>query len=427
MVDEIVLAIESVGVRGDGVAHHDGKPIYVPFVAPGDRVRVRLSTEKGERRGEIVELLVAGARAAPVCAHFGACGGCALQHLSAEAYAAAKLGWLRGALAQHGFTNVDIAPLRRLAPGTRRRARLALARDGDALAGFHGRMSHAIVDMRECHVLHPALFALVEPLRRLAAALLPKKGTAAASLTLGDAGVDVLLELPKVPGLEALEALARFAAEQDLARLSWRADHAFAPVAQRRPVRAVFAGVAVDLPADAFLQASSEADAVLAALVLDAVGTPRRVAELYAGVGTFSFALAARAPVHAVEGNAEAAKALGQAAARANLSDRVTVERRDLARRPLSAEELARFDAVVFDPPRTGAAAQSRALAASAVPRVVAVSCNPATFARDARVLADGGYALAHVAPVDSFVWSPHLELVARFERRQSRIYNESR
>ena len=415
---EIVLTIESVGVRGDGVAHDDGKPVYVPFSAPGDRVRVRLSNDKGERRGEIVEMLATGGRAKPICAHFGACGGCALQHLTDEAYAAAKLGWLRGALAQHGFADVEIAPLRRLAPGTRRRARLALARGTGVVAGFHGRMSHAIVDMRECHVLHPALFALVEPLRRLAAVLLPKKGTAAASLTLGDAGVDVLLELPKVPGLDALEALARFAAAHDLARLSWQAGKVLAPVAQRRPVRAVFAGVAVDLPPDAFLQASVEADAVLGALVLDAVGTLRRVADFYSGVGTFTFALASRAPVHAVEGDAEAAKALGHAAARANLGGRVTVERRDLARRPVSGEDLARFDAVVFDPPRTGAAAQSRELAASPVPRVVAVSCNPATFARDARILVDGGYTLAHVTPVDSFIWSPHLELVARFERR---------
>lgn len=415
---EIVLTIESVGVRGDGVAHDDGKPVYVPFSAPGDRVRVRLSNDKGERRGEIVEMLAAGGRAKPICAHFGACGGCALQHLTDEAYAAAKLGWLRGALAQHGFADVEIAPLRRLASGTRRRARLALARSAGVAAGFHGRMSHAIVDMRECHVLHPALFALVEPLRRLAAVLLPKKGTAAASLTLGDAGVDVLLELPKVPGLDALEALARFAAAHDLARLSWQAGKVLAPVAQRRPVRAVFAGVAVDLPPDAFLQASVEADAVLGALVLDAVGTLRRVADFYSGVGTFTFALASRAPVHAVEGDAEAAKALGHAAARANLGGRVTVERRDLARRPVSGEDLARFDAVVFDPPRTGAAAQSRELAVSPVPRVVAVSCNPATFARDARILVDGGYTLAHVTPVDSFVWSPHLELVARFERR---------
>ncbi|SRR5579875_1034940 len=415
---DLELTIESVGVRGDGVAYHEGKPVYVAFAAPGDRVRVRLMNAKGEQRGEIADILAAGSRVAPVCAHFGRCGGCALQHLSDESYAAAKLGWLRGALAQHGFSDIEITTLRRLAPATRRRARLALARDCDAVVGFHGRMSHDIVDMRACHVLHPALFALVEPLRRLAAEILPRGGTASAGLTRGDTGVDLLLELPKIPGLAELEALARFAAAQDLARLSWRADHAFGPVAQRRPVRAVFAGVAVDLPPDAFLQASAEADAALSALVLDAIGTPRRVADLYAGVGTLSFALAARAPVHAVEGDAEAAKTLSQAAARAHIADRVTVERRDLARRPLAAGELAPFDAVVFDPPRAGAMAQSRALAESTVPRIVAVSCNPATFARDARILADGGYALTHIAPVDSFVWSANLELVARFERR---------
>lgn len=417
-VAEIEITIDSVGVRGDGIAQYEGKPVYVPFTAPGDRVRARLLHEKGERRGEIVEILVPGERARPVCPHFGTCGGCALQHLTDETYAAAKLGWLQGALAQHGFKDIEIAPLRRLAPGTRRRARLALARNGETVAGFHGRMSHAIVDMRECHVVHPALVVLVAPLRRLATEILPRRGVASAALTLGDGGVDVLIELPKVPGLAEMEALARFAAEHDLARLSWRGDHAFAPVAQRRPVRAIFAGVAVDLPPDAFLQASAEADAVLSALVLDAIGMPGRIADLYAGVGTFSFALASRAPVHAVEGDAEAAKALGQAASRANVADRVRVERRDLARRPLSADELARFDGIVFDPPRVGALAQSRMLAESNVPRIVAVSCNPATFARDARILVDGGYTLAHVAPVDSFIWSPHLELVARFERR---------
>ncbi|MGH6983235.1 MAG: class I SAM-dependent RNA methyltransferase [Stellaceae bacterium] len=415
---EVELTIDSVGVRGDGVAQYEGARVYVPFTASGDRVRVRLSRDKGERRGEVVEILAAGERAKPVCAHFGACGGCALQHLTDETYTAAKLGWLQGALAQHGFKDVAIAPLRRLAPGTRRRARLALARNGEAVAGFHGRMSHAIVDMRECHVLHPALVALVAPLRKLAAAILPRRGAASAALTLGDGGVDVLLELPKAPALDGLEALARFAAEHDLARLSWRAGTVVAPVAQRRPVRAIFAGVAVDLPPDAFVQASAEADVVLSDLVLDAIGMPRRIADLYAGVGTFSFALAARAPVHAVEGDAEAAKALGQAASRANIADRVSVERRDLARRPLSVDDLAYFDAIVFDPPRVGALAQSRVLAESAVPRIVAVSCNPATFARDARILVDGGYDLAHVAPIDSFVWSPHLELVARFERR---------
>jgi len=190
----------------------------------------------------------------------------------------------------------------------------------------------------------------------------------------------------------------------------------FAPVAIRRLPRAVFSGVPVDLPYDAFLQASVAAEAALTAEVLAGVGDAARVADLYAGLGTFSFALAAHAAVHAVEGSRAAATALAAAAARAGLP-RVTSECRDLEERPLAGAELARFDAVVFDPPRAGAKAQSAALARSAVPRLVAVSCNPASFARDARLLADGGYRLRRVQPVDAFTWSPHVELVARFER----------
>jgi 23S rRNA (uracil1939-C5)-methyltransferase len=216
--------------------------------------------------------------------------------------------------------------------------------------------------------------------------------------------------------------LADFAAAADLARLAWRAttgDEAATPAAVRRPPRVVLSGVPVDLPYDAFLQASVEAEAALTADVLAGVDAAARVADLYAGIGTFTFALAERAAVHAVEGARPAAAALAAAASRAGLG-RVTSERRDLETRPLRAEELAGFDAVVFDPPRAGARAQSMALAAARVPRVVAVSCNPASFARDARLLVDGGYRLARVQPIDQFVWSPHVELVACFERRQN-------
>ena len=191
-----------------------------------------------------------------------------------------------------------------------------------------------------------------------------------------------------------------------------------APVAQRRPARVVLAGVAVDLPEEPFLQASAEADTVLGGAVQSLAGDAARIADLYTGLGTFSFALAKKSTVHAVEGDGDAVKALKHAASRARLSDRVTVEERDLARRPLTPQELARFDAVVFDPPRAGAMAQSRELAASQVPTVIAVSCNPATFARDARILVDGGYRMGRVQPVDSFVWSAQLELVARFEKK---------
>jgi 23S rRNA (uracil1939-C5)-methyltransferase len=413
-MSEVELLIESVGVRGDGVAQYQGKLVYVPFSAPGDRLMAKLA----EDRGEIVELLSPGARAKPACRHFGDCGGCALQHLSDDAYAAAKMSWLMGALASHGFRDIAIAPLARFAPGARRRARFALKRGKDgASAGFHARMSRRVVDMAECPILHPDLFALAAPLRALAVEILPPGGEGEASATCADSGVAVLLDLPATPEMAALETLARFAEKQDLARLSWRRKDIIAPVAQRRPARVNLAGVAIDLPEDAFLQASAEADRVLAEAVLAAAGAVRRVADLYAGLGAFSFALAKHSAVFAAEGDEESVKALRAAAARAGLA-KVSAERRDLARRPLSPEELSRFDCVVFDPPYAGAAAQCRALASSKVPVAVAVSCNSATFARDARILADGGYALDSVRPFDTFIWSANLEIVARFSRR---------
>jgi 23S rRNA (uracil1939-C5)-methyltransferase len=227
----------------------------------------------------------------------------------------------------------------------------------------------------------------------------------------------VLLDLPETPGLAALEALAEFATGLDLARLAWRAkDGTVTPVALRRKAQVAFSGVTIDLPEDSFLQASEEADRVLTEQVLAALGPASRIADLYAGLGTFTFALAKQGSVHAVEGDAASVAALRQAASRAKL-DRVTAEQRDLAKRPLSIDELAGYDAVVFDPPRVGAAPQCRTLALSAVKRIVAVSCSPASFARDARQLVDGGYRLAAVQPVDAFIWSAQLELVATFVR----------
>jgi 23S rRNA (uracil1939-C5)-methyltransferase len=417
---EATLVVESIGARGDGIAMHEGRPVYLPLTAPGDHVRARLL---GSRRqgwaGEVVELLAPGERATPVCAHFGSCGGCALQHLADAAYARAKEQQVASALRQHGVAAGAIAPLRRLAAGTRRRARFAIhhPRRGAPVIGFHERASERISDMHACAVLHPALLALVAPLRALAASLWPSGSSGAATATLADTGVDLLLDLAAPPDLSALERLAAFAEAQDLARLAWRAGDAALPVAIRRQPRVLFSGVAVELPIEAFLQASAEADRVLAQEVLAGLGGAEQVADLHAGLGTLTFALAERAIVHAVEGSRPALAALASAVARAGLHRRVTSERRDLETRPLAADELGRFEAVVFDPPRTGAAAQSAALAQSAVPRVIAVSCNPASFARDARLLVDGGYRLIRVQPIDQFIWSPHVELVAQFER----------
>jgi 23S rRNA (uracil1939-C5)-methyltransferase len=422
--EEVVLTIESVGARGDGIAHHAGRPIYLPFTAPGDRVRAKLGAERGEgQAAELVEVLVPGQRTQPACPHFGACGGCALQHLADVAYDESKESQVAAALARQGVVAAEIAPLRRIPPGTRRRARFAVSRPragGVApVVGFAARASHEIVDMRRCAVLHPAVVALVEPLRRAAPHLWLPGAAGSATVTLSDSGLDLLLDLAAAPDLAALEALADFAAAQDLARLAWRAPGMAEPVpaALRRTPRVVFAGVAVDCPYDAFLQASAEAEAMLVAAVLAGIGEARRVADLFAGLGTFTFALAERAAVHAVEGSKPAVAAMAAAAARAGLAGRVTSEARDLERRPLTVDELAGFDAIVFDPPRAGAKAQSAALAASSVLRLVAVSCNPASFARDARVLVDGGYRLTQVQPIDQFVWSAEIELVALFER----------
>ncbi|HEV2302684.1 MAG TPA: class I SAM-dependent RNA methyltransferase, partial [Stellaceae bacterium] len=212
----------------------------------------------------------------------------------------------------------------------------------------------------------------------------------------------------------ALESLARLAEERDLARIVWRTRRESIPVVERRPVRVSLSGVAVPLPPGAFLQASEEAERMLVSEAVSGVGSRRPALDLYAGLGSFAFALSRTGPVHAVEGDPEAAAALAGAAATV---EGVTVERRDLARNPLPRETLARYAAAVFDPPRAGALRQAAALAVSSVERVVAVSCNWATFARDARILVDGGFRLGRVQPVDQFVWSPHLEIVALFTR----------
>jgi 23S rRNA (uracil1939-C5)-methyltransferase len=418
--DEATLEVEAIGARGDGIAHHRGETVYIPFAAPGDRVRVRLGERRGAgRAGALIAVIARGERGTPACPHFGLCGGCALQHLAQPAYIRMKEEQIAAALRQHGL-EAAIAPLRCAPPGTRRRARFSLQhpRSGAPVIGFKARASHRTVDMRACAVLHPALLALAERLRGLIPVLWAPGASGAATATLCDSGIDLLLDLAAAPRLGALESMARFAEDADLARLSWRsaAREAPTPAAVRRPPRVVFSGVPVDLPAESFLQASAEAEAMLVAEVLAGAGSAQRIADLYAGLGTFTFALAQRAAVHAVEGERPALAALAAAAAHAGLA-RVTSEHRDLEARPLSAEELSRFDVVVFDPPRAGARAQSAALAASAVPRLIAVSCNPASFARDARTLVDGGYRLARVQPVDQFVWSAPVELVAWLER----------
>jgi 23S rRNA (uracil1939-C5)-methyltransferase len=418
--EELVeLAIERVGARGDGIAQYRGDPVFVPFTVPGDHVRARLGARRhGGREGFVVDWLASGpGRGAPRCRHFGTCGGCALQHLDHESYQRIKLRVLHSALERVGIDPGVVGPMR-LVPPERRRARLGISRPRDprlpARVGYRERFRHNLVDLRECPVLEPALFALIGRLPQVARDLIPPGGSAEATLTRTDSGIDLLMEAAERPELSTCEVLARFAEECDLARIVWRSGPDELVVVERRPVRVLLSGIAVPFPPGAFLQASPSAEMILVEEVLSAVGPARPAVDLFAGLGAFAFALACDGPVHAVEGDVGTAAALARAAAD---QPRATVERRDLARNPLPADALSRYAAAVFDPPRAGAARQAEALAASAVATVIAISCNPASFARDAATLVSGGYRLERVTPVDQFVWTPHLELAATFRR----------
>jgi 23S rRNA (uracil1939-C5)-methyltransferase len=417
----VELRIETIGARGDGIGRFEGRPVYVAGSLPGDRLRVRIERRRGDGfAARAIEVLAAGpGRATPPCPHFGECGGCALQHLQEAPYA----DWKRGLVAQHlarrGLGEVPVDPLVRVPPTSRRRVSLAAERRGGSVRlGFHARASHRVIDATDCRIVTPRIAAL---LPRLRAALPQALGDGEAAQILAtetDGGLDLLIGAARASDREAREALARFAEAADLARLCWKTPtEAPEPIAIRRPAQLRFGGVRVDLPPGAFVQPTAAGEAALVARVTKAVAGARAIADLYAGCGTFAFPLAGAAAVHAVEGDAAAIGALAAAARRANLAGRVSTERRDLAAAPLAPAELARFDAVVFDPPRAGAKEQAARLARSGVGRIVAVSCDPATFARDARILADGGYRLDRVTPIDQFLWSPHVELAAMFRR----------
>lgn len=419
----VLLEIREIGARGDGLAEHDGRRVYVPLTVAGDRVRAALGEPRGDGvAATLLEVTEPGPdRAAPPCRHFGTCGGCALQHVGDQAYGAWKRAQVSSALARAGLAGAEVAPTVRTPAASRRRATFAATRRGSrCVLGFNERSSHRISAVTGCLVVEPAILELLAPLEALACAILQDGESADISVAVLDGGIDLVLTGCPEPGLDARERMAAFAETHDIGRLSWRRSGAAPaePVAARRALHARFGGVAVPVEPGAFLQASAAGEAALVEAVLAGVGAAARVADLFAGLGTFSFPIASR-PVpgtaaHAVEGDASAHAALG-AAGRGRAG--VTAERRDLFADPLSADELSRFDAVIFDPPRAGARAQSVQLAESAVPTVVGVSCNPATFARDARTLVDGGYRLERVTPIDQFLWSSHVELVGVFRR----------
>lgn len=386
--------IVRIAARGDGVTP-SGR--HVPFGVPGDAVLDDGALAFGPHHQE------------PPCRHFPECGGCQLQHADDEAYRGYLVSRIEGALAQHGL-ETDIRKPHLSPPRSRRRATLKALQVGDrVLIGFNAEMSHRIVDMHECHILRPELFALVEPLRQVLRGMVHPKRTAEIQLTLLDYGADVILKGVPSGRLTEVEALTSFALKHDLARLSvdrgLGPDTIFAP----QPPTITLSGVPVPFPHGSFLQATQDGEDMLVQAVREALSGGQRVADLFAGLGTF--ALATRA-AYAAEASRDAAAALARALPAA------AIEHRDLYRRPLDRGELKRFDSVILDPPRAGAEEQVAELARVRIGRIAYVSCNPATFARDAKMLVDAGYRLEWVEPVGQFRWSTHVELAACFSGR---------
>lgn len=392
--------IVRIAAKGDGVTA-DGR--HVPYAAPGDVVQPDGSLAHGPHH------------AVPPCRHFGTCGGCQLQHCDEEAIARYVGERVAFAAASQGAAIGEMTAPHLSPPRSRRRATLhALSVGGKPVVGFHEAGSHRVVDMRECHILRPELFALVPALRAL---LARRKGRFAANieLALTDQGVDCAIAKLSVEGLEQTEAMLAFAQENRLARLALDQGYGPEPMWEPEPVTVSLSGVPVGFPSGSFLQATADGEAALVGTAREWLAGCGIVADLFAGLGTFSFPLAETAKVLAVEAARDAHFACKAAAGRSGRA--VHAMHRDLFRNPLQLDELNRFEAVLLDPPRAGAREQVSYLAQSTVPRIVYVSCNPSSWARDAARLVEAGYRLERVRPVGQFVWSTHVELVSLFVR----------
>lgn len=412
------LTITAVGAQGDGLSRtHDGKPAFVPLTLPGESVRANMDGA----RGEVVEILTASAeRIDPACRHFGTCGGCALQHWAGEPYRAWKAEQIRLQLSMEGL-ETEILPTFATPPASRRRVALHARKGGKgqgARLGFKERRSWNLVPIEECPVTDPRLVAALPALARLADPFLEHpKSAPTLHVTLTGTGLDI-----DVTGVErksgGLSADARMraamaAGEGDFARVTLAGETVYGA---RQPLVKLGPAV-VALPPGSFLQAVPAAERAMIDFAVAQSQGASRIADLYCGVGTFTFRLAEIGAVYAAEMNPQAITALKAAIGATPGLKPITAEARDLVKRPVLSTELAKTDVVVIDPPRAGAAEQTVEIAKSKVAKVVSVSCNPATFAKDARALVEAGFRLEKVLPVDQFVWSPHIELVGVFTR----------
>lgn len=421
--DVIDIDIFEIGAGGDGVGTYDGRPVYIAKTAPGDRAHIRLESGNSEGyTGRLLSVQTPGpGRATPPCPHFSRCGGCALQHLEEEFYRRWKIEKVQTALRRAGVTISQSEEPVFLPAAPRRRTTLAAFKNGnDIRFGYNEPRTRNILDIKACLILNPALAEKVQALRPYLPALLPERKAVDLMLQYAGGVFDMVLSGPwRMDGeftLEQLEIFAEMANQLDIARISVREKEFLAPepVFTRQNVIKRFGALNVALPPGAFLQASTTSEEVLTRIVTGHVGDASCVVDLFSGCGTFSGALLETgAQVHAVDGDAEAIRALA-----ATRHSKLTAAQRNLFKDPLSVKELEKFDAAVFDPPRAGAKAQAEILAQSHISKIIGVSCNPASFARDARILQEGDYSLQSLTVIDQFVWSAHVEIIGLFLKK---------
>lgn len=415
------ILIDGLGAAGDGVGIWRDAPVYVAGLLPGERAVVRVAGRRGDGRVAQLETLLEAApeRTAPPCPHAATCGGCVLQHMADAPYAAWKDSLLDRTLSARGLTPETRLPLRRVAAGRRRIRLAAIGRSGGVALGFNGKASRQIIDLDHCLAAASGLADAPGRLRPLAAKLLRQGEAADFDVRVAETGLDLLIVRERPFDLPERELLGAFANAENIARISGTDADDNPPeiIAERAAPTLDLGRMHVTPPPGAFLQPTADGEALMADYIAERLAGANRIADLYAGWGAFALRLANPAHVQAFEGNAAMIQALNRARSTADLGGFVDGHVRDLARRPLLPPDLKGFDALVLDPPRNGAQAQAAQLATAGPPRIVYLSCNPASFARDAAMLVAGGYRFMEAMPIDQFRWTPHLEVAAYFER----------
>ncbi|WJH39176.1 class I SAM-dependent RNA methyltransferase [Aliirhizobium terrae] len=411
----VIVTIDRLGAQGHGIADGKDGPVYVPYALPGEVLAI---ARNGDHGTVMSTSNPSPDRIEPVCRHFDPdrdnCGGCSLQHLAAPAYQAFKRGLVVDALKSRGLTP-EVGALIACHPGERRRTTFSVRKtEKELLLGFNRAETNHIVSIEECPIASPGIVARLPAIRTVAAAMAIGSETFRLTVLETLSGLDLAAEgLKKIEDKQRRSITEAVLSLKGIARVSINGEVVLEPV---KPV-IDFGGVQVSPPSGAFAQATKPAEDAMAELVLGHLGKAKRVLDLFAGSGTFSLRIARKAKVHAVEGEDKPLKALDTAARNTQGLKPVTVEKRDLFRRPMMAQELKVYDAAVFDPPRAGAEVQVKELAHSGIKTIAAVSCNPATLARDLRILVDAGYRIQSVTPIDQFLWSPHVEAVALLTR----------